>query len=116
MSLTFRRISHGVSVLSLIVWQTAGSSRSSWGSRRAQAGAFLVDLLVDQLDVETLVPRELEVLAIDQLLVPEAGKVDVLDGLRDDVVETEELVLARVVGDPALADREVDDVRARCRR
>src|SRR4029079_13221355 len=72
--------------------------------------ALLVDLLVDQLDVEDLVPRELEVLAVDQLLVPEARGVDVLDVLRDQAVEAEKLILARVVADPALADREVDDV------
>src|SRR4029079_7725160 len=55
-------------------------------------------------------PRELEVLALDQLLVPEAREVDVLDSLRDGAVEAEEQAPGRVVADPALADRQVDDV------
>src|SRR6185312_13822685 len=69
---------------------------------------LLEDGLVEQLDVETLVPRELVVRAVDELLRPEVREVDVLDRLRDQRVEAEQQALACVLADPALADREVD--------
>ena len=93
--MTVRRMSQSVPVLSLMVLHRAGRPSMVLGkSATVEAGAFLVDLLVDQLDVEALVPRELVVLAVDQLLVPEAREVDVLDGLRDGAVEAEQQALA----------------------
>ncbi len=67
--------------------------------------------LVDQLDRDALVPGELVVLAVDQLRLPEALEIDVLDGLRNRAVELQEQVLGGEVGNPALTDRQVDDVR-----
>ena len=68
------------------------------------------DGLVEQVDVEALVPGELVVDAVDQLLFPQAGEVDVLDRRGDLVVQRQQDALARVLAHPALGDREVDDV------
>ena len=104
-------MAHSVPALSRMVLHRAGRPSIVFGKSAAVDAGLLEDRLVDQLDVEALVPRELVVLAVDELLLPEAREVDVLDGLRDRRVEAEQQALAGVLADPALADREVDDVR-----
>ena len=71
---------------------------------------LIQELLVDQVYLNALVPGELVMFAIYQLLVPQIGEVLVHHILGHHIVQLEQQTLSGVIGNPTFRNGEVDDI------